>query len=234
MYTYPILYYLVSRVIADFYATLRVDCLMGNETHVRCRRMDSEVEPTQHHTTPTMHGSWRALRAVYLRPRPRSLAAASFFHLPGRSGLMRSGISTHQHSGTLTSDEEDDVSELGAGMFGAYSVILPPEPFVFGVSHIPLRPIPAHIPRPSYVTPSIHGDSTHPGRGSSSTSDGRVQLGSLGEQRLRRAASLAREVLEYAGTLVKVKAGVALFVASGADDLRVGRHHHGCAGRRRS
>jgi len=153
-----------------------------------------------------MHGPWRALRTVYLRPRPRNLTTP-FVHFPGRSRLMSSGVSTHRHSGTLTSDEENDISELGAEFFGTYSVVLPPEPFVFGISHIPLRPIPAHIPRPPYVvTPSIHGDSTHAGGGSSSTStsDGRIQLGSLGEQRLRRAASLAREVLEYAGTLVKV------------------------------
>ena len=164
--------------------------------------------PPRPRPTPTMHGSWRALPAVYLRPRPRSIATTSFFHLPGRSRPIHSGASV-SHSGAITSDGENDISELGAEFFGTYSVILPPEPFVFGVSHIPLRPIPAHIPRPSYVvTPSIHGDSTHAGRGSSSsTGDGRVQLGSLEEQRLRRAASLAREVLKYAGTLVKVGAG---------------------------
>ncbi|KAI9447868.1 methionyl aminopeptidase [Lactarius indigo] len=84
--------------------------------------------------------------------------------------------------------------------FGIYSVILPPEPFVFGVSHIVQRPVPPHIPRPPYVTPS----SRPHGRGVTSTSgDGRIKLGSSGERRLRSAARLARNVLEYAGTLVK-------------------------------
>jgi hypothetical protein len=93
----------------------------------------------------------------------------------------------------------DNISELDDAFFGIYSVILPPEPFVFGVSHVAQRLVPPHIPRPPYVTPSS-------GVGATSTSgDGRIQLGSSGERRLRSAARLARSVLEYAGTLVKVK-----------------------------
>ena len=115
---------------------------------------------------------------------------------------MRSVSTTPGH--TVPHNEESDTSELGAEFFGTYSVILPPEPFVFGVSHIPQRPVASHIVRPSYVTPSNHGQSGP----CVSSGDGRIQLGSPGEWRLRRAAQLAREVLEYAGTLVKVKAGV--------------------------
>ena len=93
-----------------------------------------------------------------------------------------------------------DISKLDDESFGIYSVILPPEPFVFGVSQITQRPVPSHILRPPYVTTS--------GGGATSTSgDGRIQLGSSGERRLRSAARLARNVLEYAGTLVKVKTG---------------------------
>jgi len=94
-------------------------------------------------------------------------------------------------------DEETDTSEMDAEDFGSYSVILPPEPYIFGVSHIPQRPIPSQIARPPYVT--AHGQPAPSG-------DGRIQLGSPAEWRLRRAAQLAREVLEYAGTLVKVGA----------------------------
>jgi methionyl aminopeptidase len=102
------------------------------------------------------------------------------------------------------SGEDDDISGLGAEFFGTYSVILPPEPFVLGVSHIVQRPVPEHIPRPSYVTSSIQGQSALGGV----SDDGRILLGSSGERRLRQAARLARDVLEYAGTLVKVKADI--------------------------
>jgi methionyl aminopeptidase len=117
---------------------------------------------------------------------------------------MRSVSSTQGHHSAVPHDEENDTSELGAEFFGTYSVILPPEPFIFGVSHIPRRAVPSHIARPSYVTRSAH-DQSYP---YVSSGDGRIQLGSHGEWRLRRAAQLAREVLEYAGTLVKVKAGI--------------------------
>ncbi|KAF8505932.1 methionyl aminopeptidase [Russula emetica] len=144
-----------------------------------------------------MLSSWRSLRAVALRPQPHLLATSQ---CPRRFGVMHSVSSTRRHHGTVPHDEENDTSELGAEFFGTYSVILPPEPFIFGVSHIPQRPVPSHIARPSYVTPSAHGQSNP----CVSSGDGRIELDSPGEWRLRRAAQLAREVLEYAGTLVKV------------------------------
>lgn len=162
---------------------------------------DNDITTTTNTNWPTMPSSWRSLRAVALRPRPHLLATSQ---CPGRSGVMRSVSSTPGHHGTVPHDEENDTSELGAEFFGTYSVILPPEPFIFGVSHIPQRPVPSHITRPSYVTPSAHAQSNP----CVSSGDGRIQLGSPGEWRLRRAAQLAREVLEYAGTLVKVKAGI--------------------------
>jgi len=94
-----------------------------------------------------------------------------------------------------------DISEPNDEFFGIYSVILPPEPFVFGVSHITQRPVPSHILRPPYATPS----SARSGGAISTSGDGRIRLGSSEERRLRSAARLARNVLEYAGTLVKVK-----------------------------
>lgn len=148
-----------------------------------------------------MLSSWRSFRAVALRPRLRILSTSQ---CPGRSGVIRSVSSTPGHHGTVPHDEEDDTSELGAEFFGTYSVILPPEPFIFGVSHLPRRPVPSHIARPSYVASSAHGQPNP----CVSSGDGRIQLDNPGEWRLRRAAQLAREVLEYAGTLVKVKAHI--------------------------
>ncbi|KAH7909736.1 methionine aminopeptidase [Hygrophoropsis aurantiaca] len=85
--------------------------------------------------------------------------------------------------------------------FGDYSVILPPEPFIFGVSHITPRSVPDGIPRPPYarVQPILH-DSGSKAEGSDSN---RIPLASQAESRLRRAAQLARDVREFAGTLVK-------------------------------
>jgi hypothetical protein len=44
---------------------------------------------------------------------------------------MRSVSSTPGRHGSVPHDEENDTSELGAEFFGTYSVILPPEPFIF-------------------------------------------------------------------------------------------------------
>lgn len=86
---------------------------------------------------------------------------------------------------------------------GDYSVVLPKEPFVWGVSHIIPRPVPIHIPRPPYVK----GDSptlNDPNHREAHEGDGRIVLGSPEEMSLRKAALLARDALNYASTLVKV------------------------------
>jgi methionyl aminopeptidase len=96
-------------------------------------------------------------------------------------------------------------NQLGLGSpeeaedFGTYSVILPPEPFVFGVSHIKPRQVPAQIVKPAYVT--NNGNEVLEG---ASKPESRVRLGEEEELRLRSAASLAKKVREYAGSLVKV------------------------------
>lgn len=159
--------------------------------HIKFDRLQYDITTTTNTNWPTMLGSWRSLSAVALRPRLRLVATSQ---CPG-FGVTRSVSSTPDHV-----PHDEDTSELGAESFGTYSVILPPEPFIFGVSHIPQRPVPSHIARPSYVTPSARGQSDP----CVYSSDGRIQLDSPGEWRLRRAAQLAREVLEYAGTLVKV------------------------------
>lgn len=86
---------------------------------------------------------------------------------------------------------------------GDYSVVLPKEPFAWGVSHIIPRPVPIHIPRPPY----IKGDRTilhDPKQGEPHDGDGRILLGSSEEKSLRKAALLARDALNYASTFVKV------------------------------
>ncbi|KAF9004333.1 peptidase M24, structural domain-containing protein [Cyathus striatus] len=84
--------------------------------------------------------------------------------------------------------------------FGAYSVILPEEPFVFGVDHISPRSVPAHIKKPKYADKKL--DST--GEYGGPTPEARISLGGEDESGIREAARLARDVREYAGSLVKV------------------------------
>jgi methionyl aminopeptidase len=166
---------------------------------------------TQTTTTTTgrlMSASWRALRAISLNQHPSTLFTSQSCRLSGRSSLMRSHAFSAWRHGTAIDDEDEDNDiskpDTDSEHFGNYSVILPPEPFVFGVSHIPQRPVPSHIPRPPYLTSSTDNQQHTLGGPSD---DGRIRLGGSEERRLREAARLAREVLEYAGTLVKVKAG---------------------------
>jgi methionyl aminopeptidase len=79
--------------------------------------------------------------------------------------------------------------------FGSYSVILPDEPFKYGVAHITPRSVPKNIPKPSYAggPPALQD------------ADGKIQLGGEAERRVRAAATLARDTREFAGTLVKVE-----------------------------
>ncbi|KAI0311781.1 methionyl aminopeptidase [Amylostereum chailletii] len=82
--------------------------------------------------------------------------------------------------------------------FGTYSVVLPPDEPTFGAVYIPLRAVPKHIAVPDYVARAT-GTPASAQRG-----DGRVVLGGEEERRVREAARLAREVLAFAGGLVKV------------------------------
>ena len=96
-------------------------------------------------------------------------------------------VSTTTTTSALNNDAEN---------FGDYNAILPEEPFVFGVSHIqPLRPVPSYIERPYYA--SVPPSEEPKG-------NGKIELGGEEEAKLRDAASLARNVREFAGTLVKV------------------------------
>ena len=83
--------------------------------------------------------------------------------------------------------------------FGDYSVILPPEPYIFGVSHIVPRSVTPNIVRPHYALPGSNDIETDKG------GDGKIVLGGEAEFRLREAAKLAKKVREYAGKLVKVR-----------------------------
>lgn len=77
------------------------------------------------------------------------------------------------------------------------SVILPQEPFVYGVSHIPTRTVPPHILQPSYVS---HGSNFR-----ENAKRLKIELGSEDETRLRNAAVLAKNVRNYVSSLIQVR-----------------------------
>ena len=105
--------------------------------------------------------------------------------------------------------------------FGSYSVILPEEPFVWGVSHIHPRTVPCNIRRPSYArtlaeeNATLHSSRTGPSR-EPHKDDSRIQLGSEEETRLRASAKLARKVRAFSGTLVQVRT---IFKAQSMDGM---------------
>ncbi|KAF8187210.1 methionyl aminopeptidase [Pholiota molesta] len=78
----------------------------------------------------------------------------------------------HAKRFSTTVEEEDFVD------FGSYEVILPEEPFVFGVSHIRPREVPEHIPKPPYAL----------------TADGKIKLGGEAESRIRRQRYLSDDL----------------------------------------
>ena len=84
--------------------------------------------------------------------------------------------------------------------FGTYNVILPAEPFVFGVNHIRPRVVPDNIVKPSYARSS----SASPIDSIPLENSAKIKLGGEAELKIREAASLAKKVREFASTQVKV------------------------------
>ncbi|KAF8076900.1 methionyl aminopeptidase [Lyophyllum atratum] len=115
-------------------------------------------------------------------------------HNPRRTSLLylsrHRNTRLHRNLSTEQVEPED---------FGDYSIILPVEPFVFGVSHITPRSVPEHIPRPYYAIPGYTAPKVPSPPGSE-----RITLGGEAETRLRDAANLAKRVRDYAGGLVQV------------------------------
>ena len=94
---------------------------------------------------------------------------------------------------------EGDLPTEGMGDFGRYSIILPPEPFIFGVSHIKHREVPRDIEKPPYIF--NNGNELQEGV---NKPESIIELGGEAESRLRKVAQLASRVREFSGSLVKV------------------------------
>jgi hypothetical protein len=101
--------------------------------------------------------------------------------------------------------------------FGNYRVILPPEPFVWGTSHIQSRPVPREIRRPVYI---INGSKENdPDHGDPHEGDGLIPLGGHEERCLREAAILAKEVREHVRSIMRVRALCTFFLNLESLDL---------------
>jgi len=95
---------------------------------------------------------------------------------------------------TMSKEDDDDP-------FGPYDIILPPEPLIDGVFHIPVRAVPSHILRPLYVEKKeddpLEVEGPYIG-------DGRIELGGDDERKLRKAADLAKKLLLQTRGWIKV------------------------------
>ncbi|PFH44865.1 hypothetical protein AMATHDRAFT_72164 [Amanita thiersii Skay4041] len=148
--------------------------------------------------------------------------------VPSSAGARRLYHDMSVNTSTRTSDSssvertsENDSTEAYSEIydivpdFGIYSVILPPEPIVFGVEHIkPLRSVPSHIAHPAYAAQVLGGSvggGTASERTNATATGGltsllprpKIALGTLAETRIRAAANLAKRTREYGGSLVK-------------------------------
>ena len=95
--------------------------------------------------------------------------------------------------------------------FGEYAVILPPDPPLWGVSHIIPRTVPKHIPRPPYArSKALGSDHDDPYLGDPYDGHGKVVLNSEAETSLRAAALLARHTLEMIGSHIQVPIATSL------------------------
>lgn len=111
---------------------------------------------------------------------------------------FRSSRINHRFFGVGTQPYPDGNSHP----FGTYEIILPEEPFVFGVKHIPVKTVPSNILRPPYVCKTFDADD--PFNGDPYAGDGKISLGSEEERGLRNAAQLARSVLRTARRWLQV------------------------------
>ncbi|KZT70283.1 methionine aminopeptidase [Daedalea quercina L-15889] len=117
---------------------------------------------------------------------PYASASSSISNIRFGSITRRSYSTDDPPSGE---EEEEDYD------FGSFDVILPEEPYVWGVAHIQPRAVPPHIARPPYA----RGEPVRV-----PLQDLPMRLGGEDEHKLRGAAKLARDVLRLAGELVQV------------------------------
>ncbi|KAI8989863.1 methionine aminopeptidase [Trametes punicea] len=155
----------------------------------RCSRTSLRAFSTKSGLTPKVHLPRPVLRHV-----PRTST-----RLPG---LRRCLVSTPDNEGPPINEVEPSEHDL---RFGYYDVVLPSEPFVWGTSHILPRAVPPQIRRPPYVPDLLSSDAETPAAGEDVDTRRRKFITDEEDvRRLKRAAQLAADVLQVAGSLVQV------------------------------
>ena len=87
---------------------------------------------------------------------------------------------------------------------GDYEIIIPPDPPIWGVKDITTRDVPNHISIPVYAIPGRIIEESNPYHGDPYMGDGRIELNSEDEKKLRRANNLAKRTLAKASELIRV------------------------------
>lgn len=134
------------------------------------------------------------------------------------SNSLLSSLRTSRHTRGRSNLLCGAIGQAGSALFGNYSVILPPEPFVWGVSHIHRRSVPDHIPRPIYANADYAQDPEP--QDHIEFDESIVKLGTEEETKLRSAAKLAKEIRDFAGSLVKVSSFSVCVMRMHTHDLR--------------
>ena len=163
----------------------------------------------------------RVLQSLAQKP-SRSLSASGFPRklrtsstasiIKRRISVSTAGIPPPGAENQSAPEENEDVTVQDPGL---YSMIIPEEPYQWGVAHIMPLEVPSEIPRPPYVKQVLEclrlgKDPSYVGESYDADGDGKIRLGTEDEVNLRKAASLAKRVLNFAGTLVKVRMVFAL------------------------
>jgi len=153
-----------------------------------------------------MFGMFRLLKLTCSVRQPSSLATLTSSLVRYSPSVLHSPR-THTTGATWASEPglPDGIED-----FGHYSVILPPEPFIFGVSHIKQREVPRDIEKPAYV---FNNGNEH--LEGVNKPESIIELGGEAESRLRRVGQLASKVREFAGSLVKVIFRCSLLIVLG-------------------
>lgn len=112
--------------------------------------------------------------------------------------------SASQRCRSLTSFFGSNAKEPEIHDPGEYEIILPPEPLVWGVKHIAIRDVPKDLARPPYAVQGVTIEEEDPYHGDPYDGDGRIELGTEDERRLRRACALAKRTLSKASELIRV------------------------------
>jgi hypothetical protein len=143
-------------------------------------------------------------RSILYYPQKRSIYS---FNVIGASCSKYFGQVVGQKSAcTVRSHSTEPEYELSAD-YGNHSIILHPENAPIGVAHHKIRSVPDVVTRPRYArlnrSPTIkREESAKLGRKGES---GHLILGTDEEQRMRRSCKLAKDTLEFAASLIKVR-----------------------------